>query len=133
MCYRSHVQSHVHANKSRRTYVRDVRQLSKISFIVFQNTSHVERVIEPAIVSEQYQLYCNERSHLKQLYFRKKNFFRTPSCLEQLLPSNNYFVLLNTFSDELPVDDKYFSAQMLLRMSYIFRISNYLDHVLFRN
>ena len=95
--------------------------------------SRWNRVIESAVVSEQYQLYCNERSHLKQLYFRKKNFFRTLSCLEQLLPSNNYFLLLNIFSDQLPLDDKYFSAQMLLRMSYVFRISNYLNHVLFRN
>ena len=45
---------------------------------------------------------------LKQLLFRKVNFFRTPSCLERLLLSSNYFLVTKTFSDQLLLEDKYF-------------------------
>ena len=53
------------------------------------------------------------------------------SCLEKLLLSNNYFLVINTFSDQLLVEDEYLSAQTLLRRSYFFRIGNCLGHVLF--
>ena len=104
-----------------------------LSFSVFQNTNHGEKklLIAQAIFSEQYHLNWNESSHLKWLLFRKMIFFRIPSCLKQLL-FNNYFLLINTFSDQLLLKDKYFSVQMLLRRSYFFRISNCLEHVLFR-
>ena len=48
-------------------------------------------LIKAAIFSEQHQLYWNESSHLKQL----------PSCLVQLLLANTYFLVINTFSDQL--------------------------------
>ena len=57
-------------------------------------------------------------------FFCKNKFFR-------ILNFNNYFLLVNTFSDQLLLADKYFSVQMLLQMSYFFRISNYLEHVIF--
>ena len=41
-------------------------------------------------------------------------------------------MLINTFSDQLLLENKFFSVQMLLRRSYFFRISNCLEHVLFR-
>ena len=45
---------------------------------------------------------------LKQLLFRKMNFFRTSNRLEQLLLSKNYFLVTNNFSDQLLLEDKYF-------------------------
>ena len=50
----------------------------------------------------------NENSQLKQLLFRRKILFKIPSCLEQLLLSNNYSLVTNTFSDQLLLEDKYF-------------------------
>ena len=47
-------------------------------------------LIKETIFSEQHQLYWKESSYLKQLFFRRKIFFRILSCLEQLLPSNNF-------------------------------------------
>ena len=41
-------------------------------------------------------------------FSRKDFFFRTPSCLEELLLSNNYVLVTNTFSDQLLLEDKYF-------------------------
>ena len=55
-------------------------------------------LIEVAIFSEQHRLYWNESSHLKQLLLCRKIFFRIPSCLEQLLLSNNYFLVTMLFS-----------------------------------
>ena len=82
--------------------------VNTLSFSVYQNTSHRERAMffEGAIFSEQHQLYRNEGSHLKQLLFRRKIFFRIFNCLEQLLLSKNYFFVANTFSNQL--EDKYF-------------------------
>ena len=59
--------------------------------------------------------------------FSQNDFFS-----EYLIAWNNYFFLINTFSDQLLLEDKNFSVQMLLRRSYFFRISNCLEHVLFR-
>ena len=64
--------------------------------------------IKAAVFSEQHRLHWNDSSHLKQLRFRRKNFFRIPSCLEQLLLHNNYSLVINTFSDKLLREDKYF-------------------------
>ena len=42
-------------------------------------------------------------------------FFRIPSCLEQLLPSYKYFLVTNTFSNQLLLEDKYvFSTATVL-------------------
>ena len=71
----------------------------------------------------------------KQLYFRKNNFFRTPSCLEQLFLSNNYFLVANTFSSQLLLEGKYFFnvASALEELLLQFRLSSYSEQVLFRN
>ena len=44
---------------------------------------------------------------LKQLIFQENNFFRTPSCLEQLRVSKNYFLVAKTFSDQVFLEGKY--------------------------
>ena len=54
---------------------------------------------------------------------QKKLQNTTPSCLEQLLLSDNYFLIINTFSNRLLLEDKYFSVQVLLPKS--------LEHVFF--
>ena len=53
--------------------------------------------------------------------------------MEQLLLSNNYFLVINIFSDQLLLQHKYFSAQTVFRKSYSYRISNHLEHVVFRS
>ena len=72
-------------------------------------------------------LYWNESSHMKQ----QNDFFRTPTCLEELRLSNNYFLVTNTFSDQLLLEYKYFfsTATVMCRRSYFLRISNYSKHV----
>ena len=66
--------------------------------------------------------------------FSQKRFFRTPSCLEELLLSNNYFLLTNTFSDQLLLEYRYIfgTATVMFGRGYFLRISNYSKHVLFR-
>ena len=58
--------------------------------------------------------------------FSQKDFFRTPSCLEELFLSNSYILVTNTFSDQLLLEYKYFfsTATVMFRRSYFLRISN---------
>ena len=65
-------------------------------------------IIKAAMFSEQYRLSIIDSSHLKQLLFCRKIFFRIPSCLEQPLLSNNYFLVTNIFGNQLLLKDKYF-------------------------
>ena len=69
---------------------------------------------------------------LKQLLFRKKNFFRTRSCLEQLLLSNRCFLIPYAFSDQLLLEDKYFFSIATTLEELLFRISKYSKHVPFQ-
>ena len=61
--------------------------------------------IEAAVFLEQHRLYWNKSRHLKQSLFHKKNSFRIPSCLEQLLLPNNYPLVTNTFFDQLLLEE----------------------------
>ena len=72
---------------------------------------------------------------LEAASFLQKDFFRIPSCLEELFLSNNHFLVTNTFSDQLLLEYKYFfsTATVMFRRSYFLRISNYSKHVLFRS
>ena len=40
--------------------------------------------------------------------FSQKEFFRIPSCLEQILLPNNYSFITNTLSDQLLLEENYF-------------------------
>ena len=72
---------------------------------------------------------------LKAATFLQKDSFRTPSCLEELLLFNNYFLVRHPFSDQLLFDYKYFisTANVMFWRSYLLRISNYSKHVLFQS
>ena len=63
---------------------------------------------------------------LEEASFSQKDFFRTPSCLEELFLSNSYILVTNTFSDQLLLEYKYFfsTATVMFRRSYFLRISN---------
>ena len=63
---------------------------------------------------------------LEAATFCQKYFFRTPSCLEELLLSNNYFLVTNTFSDQLLLEYKCFfsTATIMFQRSYFCRIQN---------
>ena len=50
--------------------------------------------------------YIEMRAATWSSYFFVEKFFRTPSCLEQLHFSNNYFFVTNIFSDQLLLEDK---------------------------
>ena len=82
-----------------------------------------------------HRLYWNKSSYWKQLLFCKILFFRTSTCLEELLLFNNYLLVTNTISDQLPLEDKNVSstATVTFRRSYFFRISNCSKHILFRS
>ena len=57
---------------------------------------------------------------LQAATFSFKDFFRTPTCLEQLLLPNNYTLVTNAFSDQLLVEDKYvFSRATVLEEFYM--------------
>ena len=63
---------------------------------------------------------------VEEASFSQKDFFRTPSCLEELFLSNSYILVTNTFSDQLLLEYKYFfsTATVMFRRSYFLRISN---------
>ena len=87
-----------------------------LSFSIFQNTGYRETNFLLKQLHFQNSIdYIKMRAatSLKQLLFCKKNFFRTPSCLGQLLLSNNYFLTINTFSDRLLLKITTFLAQLL--------------------
>ena len=42
-------------------------------------------LMEAVVFLEEHRLYWNKSRHLQQSLFHKKNSFRIPSCLEQLL------------------------------------------------
>ena len=66
--------------------------------------------------------------------FSQKDFFRISSCLEQLLPSYNYFLVTNIFLNQFLIEDKYFFSKATVSEEVIFsRISNYSEYVLFRS
>ena len=82
----------------------------KIAAIQFGQRTFVEDISEhrspwnkliiiAAIFLQRYRLWLNESSRLKQLLFLQRNVFKNiPSCLEQLLPSYNYFLVAIYFS-----------------------------------
>ena len=72
---------------------------------------------------------------LEAATFSQNSFFRTPSCLEELLLSNNYFLVTNTFSDQLFLEYKKFfsTATVMSSKSYFLRVSNYSKHRLFQS
>ena len=49
---------------------------------------------------------------------KKSFFFRIRSCLGQLLLSNNYLLVTNTFSDQVLVEDKYFFTTAIQNMYF---------------
>ena len=54
-------------------------------------------ITKAPIFSEKHWLYWNESHHLKQLPFRRKIFFRIPSCMEKLSLSNNYLLVQHSY------------------------------------
>ena len=104
-------------------------------------------VIEAPIFSEQHWLYWNKSSHLKQLLFRRKIFFKISSCLEQLLLSNSsfclillsYFLVTSTFSNWLLLEDKYFFStatvleELFLQNKLFFRACTFSKQILLPN
>ena len=80
-------------------------------------------LIKAAIFTEQHRLGWND-----SYFFVENFFFRIPGCLEQILFSNNYFLVINTFPYQLLIEDKYFfstATQLLFRKSFYSRTSNY--------
>ena len=103
-----------------------------LSFSVFHNTSHRK----PNLLSK--QLYFQRSfDHNEMRDFRREIFFRIPSCLEQLLPSYNYFLVtipfLISYFLKIYISINTFPAQLLFWGSFFSRISNYPEYVLFRN
>ena len=99
-----------------------------LSFSIFPNTSH----LETNLLSK--HLYFQSRiDYNKMRDFRREIFFRTPSCLGQLIPPYKYFVLTILFLINYFLKINTFSTQLLFRKSFFFRISNYSEYVLFRN
>ena len=108
---------------------------------MFQNTSHRE------INFFSKQLYFQSRINLIEIraaiwswyFITKRLFFRTRSCLEQLLLSNNYFLVTNTFSDQLLLEDQdsysfggaTFSELIIIQNMYIFEVAGSSKQVLF--
>ena len=110
-----------------------------LSFSVFQNTSYREtNFLLKQLHFENSIDYIKMRADtsLKQLLFWKNNFFRTPSRLGQPLLSNNYFLTINTFSDQLLLKINTFSAQLLQNIFqniYFFEASTSSKKLLFQN
>ena len=105
-----------------------------LSFSIFQNTSYRETNYLLKQLHFQNSIdYIEMRAatSLKQLLFCKKNFFRTPSCLGQLLLSNNYFLTINTFSDRLLLKINTFLAQLLQNI-YFFEASTSFEKLHFQ-
>ena len=99
-----------------------------LSLSVFQNTSHRE----PNLLSK--QLYFQSSIDYNEMIdFHREIFFKIPSCLEQLLPSYNYFLVTILFLISYFLKINTFSAQLLFWRSFFFRISNYPECVLFRS
>ena len=66
--------------------------------------------------------------------FSQKDFFRISSCLEQLLPSYNYFLVTNIFLNQFLTEDRYFFSKSTVSEELIFsRITYYSEYVLFRS
>ena len=65
---------------------------------------------------------------LEAATFSQKDF-RTPSRFVQLLLSNNYLLVTNSFCNQLLLADKYFSARLLFRRSFLSGIINCSDYV----
>ena len=82
-----------------------------ISVCVFQNTSNRETrfLIKTHLFAERY--------FSKYLVIWSNEFFY-----------NNYFLVTNTFSDQLRLDDKYFYSTASVWISFSFRINNYSEY-----
>ena len=71
-------------------------------------------------------------SHLRQSLFRKKDFFRTSTWLEQVVLSNNYIFVTNAFTGQRLLKGKYFfrtataSKELLLQKKQLFKTCMYL-------
>ena len=103
-----------------------------LSFCVFQNTSHREiNLLSKQLYIKTRINYNKKRAAISSSYFFAKRVFRLPTSLEQLLLSNNYFLVTNTFCNPLILEEKYFSSQLLFRRKVFSRINNYSEYVLF--
>ena len=108
-------------------------------FSVFQNTIyHKTNFLLKQLHFQNSIDYITMRAttSLKRLLLCKKNFFRTPSRLGQLLLSNHYFLKINTFSDRLLLKIKTFLAQLLQNIFqniYFFEASTSSKKLLFQN
>ena len=106
-----------------------------LSFSVFQNTNHHETNFSSKQLYFQSSIdYTEMRAATWSSYFFANKIFPKPSCLEELLLSNNYFLVTNTFCDQLLLEYKCFfsTATIMFRRSYFCRISNYSKHLLFQ-
>ena len=106
-----------------------------ISFSVFQNSSHRSKTSHwSSYIFRAASIIPKWQQPLEAALFLQKYFFQNTWCLKELLLSSNYFLVTNTFSDQLLLKDKYFfsTASVMFHRSYLFRISNYSKHVLFQ-
>ena len=98
-----------------------------LSFSVFQNTSNQEINFSSKQLYFQSSIdYTEMRAAPWGSYFFANKIFSKPSCLEELLLSNNYFLVTNTFSDQLLLEYKCFfsTATIMFQRSYFCRIQN---------
>ena len=82
-----------------------------LSFSVFQNTSHLETNFSSKQLYFQSSIDYTEmrwEQPLGAATFSQNFFFKTLSCLEELLLSNKYLLVINTFSDQLLLEDEHF-------------------------
>ena len=105
-----------------------------LSFCVFQNTRYREiNFVSKQLYFQSSIGYIEISAATWGSYFLAENlFFRTPSCLEQLVSNNNTSELQILFSDQL-LKINTFSVELLLRRSYFFRISKFSINLLFRS
>ena len=76
---------------------------------VFKNTVTVKEIsYRSRCILRGTSIITKWEQPLEGAIFRRKIFFKIASCPEQLLLSNNYSLVTNTFSDQLLLEDKYF-------------------------
>ena len=84
-------------------------QFYQRTFSVFKNTVTVKEIsYRSRCILRGTSIITKWEQPLEGAIFWRKIFFKIASCPEQLLLSNNYSLVTNTFSDQLLLEDKYF-------------------------
>ena len=105
--------------------------LLKFTAIQFGQRTFFQRFFTTPVTVK--QMYYRSMDYNEMRDFHGETFYMIPSCLEQLLPSYNYFVVIIIFVISYFLKTNTFSAQLLFRRSFFSRITNYSEYVLFRN